>query len=456
MDVQVKTETLLQEDLEHLVHPLHLPQDHQAALIFVEGRNAILKDTEGREYIDGLASLWNVNIGHGRQELADVAAEQMARLAYASAYTGSSNIPAIRLAAKLVEIAYSNITGVYFTTSGAESNESAFKTARFYWKVKGQPEKVKIISRVHGYHGVTMAAMSATGLASYHKMFAPLVPNFIQTLPPNAYRWPDPRVDVGLAAANALEETIQREGPETIAAFIAEPIMGAGGVVVPPASYFPRVREICDRYNILFIADEVITGFGRTGRWFALGHWNVEPDIVSFAKGVTSAYLPLGGILLARHVHEAILDAPADQRFMHAATYSGHPTCCAVGLRNLEIMERENVIEQAAENGRRFVANLMTLRDLPKVGDVRGFGMMGAIEFVEDKDTKQPLVGGANQVAVEARNRGLMLRVRPGTPGEFPTAMGDTICLAPPLTTPSEQLDRAIDILRKSIQAVFR
>ena len=292
MDVQVKTETLLQEDLEHLVHPLHLPKDHQAALIFVEGKNAILKDSEGREYIDGLASLWNVNIGHGRKELADVAAEQMARLAYASAYTGSSNIPAIRLAAKLVEIAYSNISGVYFTTGGAESNESAFKTARFYWKVKGQPEKVKIISRVHGYHGVTMAAMSATGLASYHKMFAPLVPNFIQTLPPNAYRWPDPNVDVGLAAANALEETIQREGPETVAAFIAEPIMGAGGVVVPPASYFPRVREICDRYNILFIADEVITGFGRTGRWFALGHWNVEPDIVSFAKGVTSGYLP--------------------------------------------------------------------------------------------------------------------------------------------------------------------
>ncbi|HEX2171916.1 MAG TPA: aspartate aminotransferase family protein [Dehalococcoidia bacterium] len=455
MEVQVKTENLIQEDLDHLVHPLHLAQDHQSAVIFVEGNNAIVKDSEGREYIDGLSSLWNVNIGHGRKELAEVAAEQMARLAYASAYTGSTNVPAIRLAAKLVELSYPNMSGVYFTTGGAESNESAFKTARFYHKVKGKPDKVKIISRVHGYHGVTMAAMSATGLAAYHKMFAPLVPNFIQIPPPNAYRWPDPGVDAGLAAANALEETIQREGPDTVAAFIAEPVMGAGGVVVPPASYFPRVREICDKYDVLFIADEVITGFGRTGRWFALGHWGVEPDVVSFAKGVTSAYLPLGGIILSRKVHEAIQSAPADQRYMHAATYSGHPTCCAVGLRNVEIMERENVVDQAAEKGRRLVANMETLRGLPHVGDIRGLGMMVALEFVADKTTKEPLVGQANRVAIEARDRGLILRFRPGTAGEWPGAMGDTIYLAPPLTTPVDQLDRIIEIVRESIRAVF-
>src|SRR5205823_11339175 len=282
---------------------------------------------------------------------------------------------------------------VYFTTGGAESNEAAFKTARFYWKIHGRPDKVTFISRVHAYHGVTMAAASATGMAAYHRMFAPLVPNFVQVAPPYPYRWPDyggKGGDPGIEAADALEQAILRAGPDTVAAIIAEPVMGAGGVIVPPDSYFPKLREICDRYDVLLIADEVITGFGRTGRWFALGHWGVEPDLVSFAKGVTSGYLPLGGVIVSKRVHDALLAAPMDRRFMHAATYSGHPVCCAVGLRNVEIIENEGLVERAAVMGKRLLAALEGLRDLPVVGEVRGLGLMAGIELVTDRATKAP------------------------------------------------------------------
>jgi putrescine aminotransferase len=443
---------LLREDQQHVIHPLHHPQDHQHPLLMVEGRGAMLKDADGREYIDGLAGLWNVNVGHGRTELAQAAAEQMSRLAFASNYVGMSTIPAIRLAQKLVEIAYPSTSGVYFTTGGAESNESAFKTARYYWKVRGKPDKIKIISRVHAYHGVTMAAMSATGMASYHRMFGPLVPNFLQIAPPYPYRWPGGD-DPGIGAADALEQAIRREGPETVAAFIAEPVMGAGGVIVPPPTYFPRVREICNRHDVLLIADEVITGFGRTGRWFALGHWGIEPDIVSFAKGVTSAYQPLGGILVSQRVHAALLEAPADKKYMHAATYSGHPVCCAVGLRNVEIIEREGLVERAGVMGRRLLQGLETLRDLPAVGDVRGLGMMCAVELVEDRTTRKPAIGLGPRVVQEAISRGLLPRLRGGSADP---PIGDTICLAPPLMTPEDTLDRIVETLRAAIRAATR
>ncbi|MHB8732682.1 MAG: aminotransferase family protein [bacterium] len=446
------TKELIAQDQRHLIHPLHHPSDHQNAVLIVEGRGAMLKDADGREYIDGLSSLWNVNIGHGRAELAEVAADQMRRLAFNSSYVGAANVPSIRLADRLVHLAYPSSSGVYFTTGGAESNESAFKTARFYWKVRGKPDKVKIISRVHGYHGVTMAAMSATGMAAFHKMFGPLVPNFVHIPAPYAYRWPTGG-DVAAEAADALEQAIVREGPETVAAFIAEPVQGAGGVIPPPPGYFQRVRAICNKYEVLLIADEVITGFGRTGRWFALGHWNVEPDIVSFAKGVTSAYLPLGGIILSERVHGTLLEAPADQKYMHAATYSGHPVCCAVGLANVDIIEREGLVERAGVIGRRLLAGLETLRDLAPVGDVRGLGLMCAVELVEDKKTKKPALGLGGRVVREARSRGLIARIRAGSADP---AVGDTICLAPPLMTPEETIDRIPVILRESVIAATK
>jgi putrescine aminotransferase len=441
--------SLIEADRRYIVHPLHHPDDHKQPLVIVEGRGAMLRDAEGREFIDGLAGLWNVNVGHGRAELAEAAAAQMKKIAFASAYIGATNEPAVRLAEKIVHHAYSNSAAVYFTTAGAESNDSAFKTARYYWKVKDKPDKVKIISRIHAYHGVSMAAMSATGMAAYHKMFGPLVPGFIQVAPPYAYRWQG-NEEAGIGAADAVEKAILAEGPETVAAVIAEPVMGAGGVIVPPATYFPRLRAICDHYQVLLIVDEVITGFGRTGKWFALGHWGIEPDLVSFAKGVTSGYLPLGGVILSKGVHQAIETAPADRKYMHAATYSGHPVCCAVGLSNVGIIENEGLVERAAVMGKRLLEGLETLRDLPAVGEVRGLGMMCGIELVTDKATKAPAIGLGPRVVREAFARGLLPRNRAGSADP---PVGDTICLAPPLMTPEETIDRIPAILREAILA---
>ncbi|MBV9859721.1 MAG: aspartate aminotransferase family protein [Alphaproteobacteria bacterium] len=443
------TTQLLEADRRFLVHPLHHPDDHKTPFLVVEGKGAMLRDSDGREVVDGLSGLWNVNIGHGRGELADAAAAQMRRIAFASAYIGQTNEPAIRLGEKIVKHAYGNSAAVYFTTAGAESNESAFKTARYFWKVQDRPNKTKIVSRIHAYHGVTMAAMSATGMEAYRKMFGPMVPGFVQAAPPYAYRWKG-NEEPGVGAAEAVEKLILAEGPDTVAAVIAEPVMGAGGVIVPPASYFPKLREICDRYDVLLIADEVITGFGRTGRWFALGHWGVEPDIVSFAKGVTSGYLPLGGIIVSKRVHRAIESAPADRKFMHAATYSGHPVCCAVGLRNVEIIEEDGLVERAAAMGRRLLAGLEELTDLPQVGEVRGLGMMCGVELVTDKGSRAPALGTGARIGREAMARGLLIRVRPGSTDP---AIGDTICLSPPLMTPSDTLDRIPTILRESIAA---
>src|SRR5215831_3188901 len=443
------TAELLDIDRRYLVHPLHHPEEHRAPLLVTEGKGPMLHLADGRAVIDGLAGLWNVNVGHGRGELAEAAAGQMRKIAYASAYVGATNERAIRLGEKIVRHAYGNSSAVYYTTGGAESNESAFKTARFYWKAQGKLDKTKIISRIHGYHGVTMAAMSATGMAAYHKMFGPLMPGFVQVAAPYPYRWQGNQ-ECGIGAAEAIEKAILAEGPEAVAAVIAEPIMGAGGVIVPPDSYFPKLRQICDQYDVLLIADEVITGFGRTGRWFALGHWGVEPDIVSFAKGVTSGYLPLGGNIVSKRVHDALQAAPADQKFMHAATYSGHPVCCAVAMANLDIIEGEGLVERAATQGARLLAGLETLRDLPQVGDVRGLGLMCGVELVTDRGTKAPATGLAGKLTKAALADGLLIRVRAG--GADP-AIGDTICLAPPLMTPEADLERIPGILRKAILA---
>src|SRR5205814_6326513 len=430
------TAELLEIDRRYLVHPLHHPEEHKAPLLVESGKGAMLHLADGREVIDGLAGLWNVNIGHGRGELADAAADQMRKVAYASAYVGATNEPAIRLGEKIVKHAYSNSSAIYYTTGGAESNESAFKTARFFWKVQDKPEKTKFVSRIHGYHGVTMAAMSATGMAAYHKMFGPLTPGFVQVPAPYPYRWSG-NTEPGQGAADALEERIRAEGPDTVAAVIAEPVMGEGGVIVPPDTYWPALRRVCDKHDVLLIADEVITGFGRTGRMFALDRWNVEPDLVSFAKGVTSAYIPLGGVLVSKKVHEVLTSAPADQKFMHAATYSGHPVCCAVGLANLDIIEKDGLPERAATMGKHLLDGLRTLSDLPEVGDVRGLGMMCGVELVTDKSSKAPAMGLGAKVAKEALARGLLVRIRAG--GRDP-AIGDTICLAPPLMTPKDVL----------------
>src|SRR5438105_6724409 len=383
---------VLRADREHLIHPLYHPTDHARPIVIVRGEGTDIVDANGKRYFDALSGLWNVHVGHGRTELAQVAAEQMSTLAFNNHYVGFANIPSARLAEKLIELAYPNLHAVYFTTAGAESNESAFKTARFFWKLLDKPNKVKIISRRWGYHGVTMAAASATGLPVYHKMFAPLVPNFIQTVGPYRFRCelegdagPQPCTNPdGHDYAAELEKTLLEQDPNTVAAILGEPVQGAGGVIVPPDDYWPKLRKIADRHNVLLIADEVITGFGRTGKMFALEHWNVQPDSVSSAKVVTSAYLPLGGIIVSRQVQNAINEAPADLKFMHAATYSGHPVCCAVGLANVDIIERDGLVQRASELGPWLIPHLrQQLEPLAPVGQVRGLGMMAAVELVD-------------------------------------------------------------------------
>jgi adenosylmethionine-8-amino-7-oxononanoate aminotransferase len=451
----IDVDQVLRVDREHLIHPLYHPADHAKPLVIVRGEGAEIIDGSGKRYFDALSGLWNVNVGHGRAELGQVAAEQMSTLAFNNNYVGFVNVPAARLADKLIELTYPNLNAVYFTTSGAESNESAFKTARFFWKLQEQPDKVKIISRRWGYHGVTMAAASATGLPAYHKMFAPLVPNFVQTVGPYRFRC---ELEGGTGArpcsdpaahdyAAALEQTLLEQDPNTVAAILAEPVQGAGGVIVPADDYWPKLRQIADRHNVLLIADEVITGFGRTGKWFALEHWNVQPDIVSFAKGVTSAYLPLGGIMVSQAIQNAINEAPLDLKFMHAATYSGHPTCCAVGLANVAIIEREGLVERAAKVGGWFIDKLkQQLEPLPLVGQVRGLGMMAAVELVDTSATGSAFydnaVAAAGRVVARCTDKGML-----------PRRLNNTICLAPPLISSEEQLNRLIEVLAESIQA---
>lgn len=450
---------LLRLDHEHLIHPLHHPVDHADPSIFVRGRGVTITDVQGKEYIDGLSGLWNVNVGHGRAELADAAAAQMKELAYCSGYIGSSNVPAIELAERLIGLS-PGMQAAFFTSGGAEANESAMKTARFYWKAVGKPEKVKVISRQHGYHGVTLQAMSATAMGAFWKMFEPRVPGFvhIQTCYPYRFQGAKPRETVGEAAARELEETILREGPETVAAFIGEPIHGAGGVIYPTDDYWPRVREVCTKHGVLLIADEIITGFCRTGRWFGLEHWNVTADMVTFAKGVTSGYLPLGGIMVNEEIKRTMDTVEPANRWMHAYTYSAHPTCCAVGLKNIEIMEREGLCEHAEKMGEKLHAGLKEVfGDHPHAGDIRGGkGLLAAVEWVEDRETKKNFAGDrkvAARLLTEMMKRGVVTRTRPAA-GAHP-GPGDILFLAPPLIVTEGEVGRLVEVVKDSARAVF-
>jgi putrescine---pyruvate transaminase len=446
-------------DRQHQIHSLHHPVDLDETVFIVGGHGAIIRDINGKEYIDGLSALWNVNAGHGRHELADAASEQMRTLAYFSGYAGSATIPSIRLAERLIELA-PHMAAVFFTSGGAEANESAFKTARYYWRIQGKPDKIKVISRIHGYHGVTLQAMSATGIAGYWKMFEPRVPGFlhIPTCYPYRHRPASPGETAGEAAARELEEAIRREGPDTVAAFIGEPIHGAGGVIYPSDDYWPRVREICDRYNVLLIADEIITGFGRTGLWWGLQHWGVTPDIQSFAKGVTSGYLPLGGIMVSAKIQEVIETAAPANRWMHGFTNSGHPPCCAVALKNIEILEKDGLLENSAQMGALLLQLLReAFGDHPYAGDIRGGkGLLAAIEFVEDRATKKnfaPEKKVGARLQAEMRRRGLITRTRPAA-GEDP-APGDEALFAPPLVTSEAEVQRIVSIARDSADVIF-
>jgi adenosylmethionine-8-amino-7-oxononanoate aminotransferase len=422
----IDLQKIIKSDQEHVVHPLFHPNDQKEPFVWVKGEGATLRTADGREFIDGLSCLWNVNVGHGRKELAQAAARQMEQLAFASGYAGNTNIPAVQLAEKLTELCYPSINHFFFTSGGGESNDSAIKTARFFWISQGRPEKIKVISRENGYHGVTIGSMSATGMPAYWPMFGGRLPGF---------------VSIPALEADQLEKALLAEGPDTVAAFIAEPVQGAGGLRPPPDDYFRRVREICNKYDVLFIADEVITGFGRTGRWFALDHWKVEPDIMSFAKGITSGYVPLGGIGLSDRVFRVMAEVPPERRWMHAYTYSAHPTCCAVALANIDILEREGLIDAAARKGKKLLDGLRQLSSLDVVGDVRGLGLMAGVEF---KGFPPAQKFGA-RVQKECYKRGLVSRIK-----------DDIYMLAPPLVISDSDIDRIVNILGEAIPAAAK
>ncbi|MBA2520735.1 MAG: aspartate aminotransferase family protein, partial [Chloroflexia bacterium] len=382
------TAELVAQDKAHLVHPvsnLHALRQH-GPLVLARGDDVWIWDTDGNRYLDSFAGLWNINVGHGRRELVAAAAEQMSEVAFVPNFFGLASPPAIELAAKLAEIFPGDLNHFQFTSGGAESNETALKMARYYWHLRGKPEKIKILSRKMGYHGIVMGALAATGIPAYHDGFGPMAPGFLHLTPPFQYRFgADGMSEADFVAflVNELEETIAREGAGSIAAMIAEPVQGAGGVVVPPQAYWQAMAAVLKRHDILLIFDEVICGFGRTGTMFGMEQYGVQPDIASFAKGITSGYVPLGGVAITDQVFD-VLSEP-DKMFMHGFTYSGHPLACAVALPNIRIIQDENLPANAARAGAYLLDRLSALLDRPYVGNVRGKGLMTFVEVVADK-----------------------------------------------------------------------
>jgi len=447
---------LVEFDRNHIIHPQFHVADHRDAIIYASGEGAVLTDVHGNSYIDGLASLWNVAVGHGRAELADAAAEQMRTLAFSNAYTGYANEPSIRLTERLLERAYPNMSGIFYANSGSEANDFAIKAARYYWFVSGKPDKVKIISRSEAYHGGTLAATAITGMAPFHKGFGPEPPGFVQvpTCYPYRCQWCASKPSCTLECADNIADVIDREGADTVAAVIAEPVHGAGGVIPPDPGYWPRLREICDRYGVLLIADEVITGFGRTGRWFGLDHWGVRPDLLVAAKGATSGYFPFGFVAASAEVHDTVA-GPGAAGFVHGFTFSHHAVGAAVAREVLRILEAEDLVAASASKGDRLRTLLRDrLGDHPNVGQIRGRGLMVGIELVADRETRAafPRAAKVTEAVVRtAKSNGVL--VYSGT-GNANGVDGDVILLGPPFVITDPEIERVVDDLAESIATI--
>lgn len=444
------TADLVAKDKAHMLHPVSNLKQVRAdgALVMARGEGVYLWDTDGKRYIDGFAGLWNVNVGHGRQELATVAADQINDVAFVPTFFGLATPPAIELATKLADLFPGSLNHIHFTSGGAESNETALKIARYYWYLKGQPDKIKIISRKMGYHGIAMGALAATGIPTYHEGFGPGVPGYVHAMAPYAYRNGEGLTDAEFVQklVDDLEALIATEGPGTIAAMIGEPVQGAGGVVPPPAGYWDAVTAVLKKHNILLIADEVICGFGRTGSMFGAQTYGFEPDLAAFAKGVTSGYIPLGGVAVSDDIFD-VMSTP-DRMFMHGFTYAGHPVACAVGLRNIQIIEEENLPANAAHIGTYLLSALHDrLDDHPNVGNIRGKGLMFMVELVADRTTKakfDPTLNNGGKLTNATRNHGLIVR-----------ASNDGIAIAPPLILNESQADEIAGIITDSISEVL-
>lgn len=424
-------EELVALDKKHFIHPtsnMKQLQEEGPAFIFTEGDGIYLKTVEGHQLMDSLSSLWNVNIGHGREALGEVAKEQMTKLAFTSTFSNWSHEPVLRLAKEIAKWTPSDLNVTFFTSGGSEANDTAFKTVRHYWQVNGKPEKKKIISRKKSYHGVAMGATSATGIPEFHKFTTSIAPDFYY-------------VD---SSVEALQEMIDTEGADSIAAFISEPVQGSGGVNIPSEGYFEQVKKICEENDILFISDEVICGFGRTGTKFGMEQFGVVPDIITMAKGITSGYAPLGGMVISEELHQELYEK-TEGNFWHGYTYSGHPTAAAVAMKNLEIIKEENLMDNVNEMGQIMLEGFKWIKEQhSQVSDVRGIGLLGAISFhrEEGADAITPKIVSA------ALERGLICR-------SVVYGGQDTLAFAPPFIINKEQMDDMIQIVNDAIQDVF-
>jgi adenosylmethionine-8-amino-7-oxononanoate aminotransferase len=429
---------IAQWDLDHVIHPWSFPG---SSLMIVRGEGSNYWDASGREYLDALGGIQLCEIGHGRSELAEVAAEQMRELEYSPLFWNFGNEPAALLARRLVGLAPEGIDHVFFTNGGSESCESAIKMARLYHYLRGESQRTTILSLGHSYHGMTYGALAATGLEGIKNGFGELPGGFFHLTTPYPYREElFGGEDAFEFCVRELEETIARLGPERIAAFIGEPVLTVGGVIVPPPDYWRAITEICHRNGILVIADEVVTAFGRLGSWFASETYGIEPDLITTAKGLTSGYLPLGAVLASSQVGTTIKGA--ETGFMHGYTYCGHPVACAVALRNLDIIEREDLAANAVSTGDHLLRGLQRLLDLPVVGDVRGAGLLASVELVSDKEARDPLEVPRQEIADRVRDEQSVI-VR---------SIHQNVIIAPCLVLTPDEADQIVAALRAVLE----
>ena len=445
------TEVLWRQDLDHYIHPWtdFSTFKEEGSLIMAESEGAYVIDSEGNRYIDGIGGLWCVNIGYANEEMAQAIAEQVRRITYYSTFGHLTTPPAAELAAKLAELTPGKLNHVFYGTGGSMSNDTAIRIIHFYFNRLGKKNKKKIISRTDGYHGSTYLAMTLTGIEFDHQGFD-LAPDLVHHIPaPNPYRRPD-----GMSLEEFcdekvadLENKILELGPENVACFIAEPVMGAGGVIVPPPGYHRRTREVCDRYEVLYISDEVVTGFGRLGHFFASESvFDFVPDIITCAKGISSGYVPLSATLLSEAMYDVISVPQAEgAMFTHGFTYSGHPISCAAGLKNIEIMERDDICGHVRDVGPYLEEQLASLLEHPIVGDVRGSHFMMCIENVANKETKALFpaeVAIGDRIAAHCQSRGVIVR-----------PISHLNVLSPPLILTRQQIDTMVEVLHDSIRA---
>lgn len=428
--------------------PVMAPIDEHAAhgsQIIVRGKGVFVWDVDGKRYLDGSAAVWNVNLGFGQSEIIEAVREQLETLSFHAGLLNYSTPPPIELAAKLAKVAPPGLNRVLFTSGGSESNESVIRLSRLYFKLKGYKDKVIGVARLRGYHGSTCGAATLTGIDHFHEGFEPLLPGIRHINPPYCYRCPLGRdyPSCAVACADELEQLILKEGPDKVAFFIAEPVMGLGAVVSAPKEYFVKIRQICDKYDVLMVCDEVITGFGRTGKMFGIDNWGVVPDMISCAKGISSGYLPLGAVLIHEKIYQTFLNSPKGTTVWHGYTNTGNPASCAAGLKTLEIIERDRIVEHVEKMGRRLHEGLHAFYSSPIVGEIRGIGLLAAIELVRNKETREAFAPelGVGQVFRRATlEEGLLVR-----------ALGDSICMSPPLIISAEDVDLLLAKLKAAL-----